>query len=95
MREVTVVIQHQGEPVEVRAEVEKFGLGDYQVDWCDKAAVDGLGLTRFALGQLRRLAAEAYEVLETERELAGIASLLDDGAGACNSDRDHRHAEVA
>jgi hypothetical protein len=95
VREVTVVIQHRGEPAEVRADVQKFGISDYQVNWCDKAAVAGLGLSVFALGQLMKLCAEAYERLETERELAGIASLLADEAGVCNSDRDHRQAEVA
>lgn len=80
---------------DVRAEVEKASPGQYLVTWSDLPGLRELCLTPAQMHYLRRRCEEAYDVIEREREAAGIASLLDDEAGICNSDRDSRLLDVA
>lgn len=96
MIEVLVTIRTcAGVPHEVRADVEKLGPGQYELEWCDRAALIDLNLTAAQLHYLRRRVEEAYDVVEREREALGVAGLLDDTEPFFSAERDNRnHPEV-
>lgn len=74
----------------VSADVEKLGLGRYELEWCDLPALKALCLTSAQEHYLRRRCEEAYDVIEREREDLGIADLLADVASITSHDRDTR-----
>lgn len=91
MIEVTVTIYTcAGVSHEVRADVEKLGPGQYEVEWCETAAVRDLCLTRAQEHYLVRRCEEAYDVVEREREALGITGLLDDCEPLLSAERDYR-----
>lgn len=91
MIEVTVTIYTcAGASHEVRADVEKLGPGQYEVEWCDVAAMRDLCLTPSQTHYLVRRCEEAYDVVQREREALGIAGLLDDTEPLFSAERDYR-----